>query len=73
MVIRSIAGTLLPLAGLLMYDALEMGWGNSLLGLITLRLLPTPILILNTNLRVYEPECGDVSLIFLVCLELQKK
>ncbi|RFU35507.1 hypothetical protein B7463_g796, partial [Scytalidium lignicola] len=45
-VIRSIAGALLPLAGLPMYDALGMGWGNSLLGFMALGLIPVPILIL---------------------------
>ena len=33
-VMRSIAGAVLPLAGLPMYEKLGMGWGNSLLGLV---------------------------------------
>jgi len=43
-VLRSIAGALLPLGGLDMYNALGYGWGNSLLGFIALALVPIPIL-----------------------------
>lgn len=39
-VIRSIAGSVLPLAGLPMYNRLGMGWGNSILGFIGLALSP---------------------------------
>jgi len=45
-VVRSIAGAVLPLAGLQMYDKLGMGWGNSLLGFIAIGLIPVPILSL---------------------------
>ena len=45
-VIRSIAGAVLPLCGLRMYDALGMGWGNSLLGFIAVAMLPIPFLII---------------------------
>lgn len=45
-VVRSIAGAVLPLAGLSMYEALGIGWGNSLLGFIALALLPVPFWIL---------------------------
>ncbi|CAK7202204.1 hypothetical protein SEUCBS139899_004926 [Sporothrix eucalyptigena] len=44
-VVRSIAGAVLPLAGLQMYDKLGLGWGNSLLGFIALALLPAPFFI----------------------------
>ncbi|KIN03475.1 hypothetical protein OIDMADRAFT_39763 [Oidiodendron maius Zn] len=40
---RSLFGALLPLAGPPMYKALGYGWGNSLLGFITLALIPMPI------------------------------
>jgi len=43
-VVRSIMGAVLPLAGLRMYDALGMGWGNSLLGFIALAMVPLPFL-----------------------------
>lgn len=41
-VVRSIMGALLPLAGQSMYDALGLGWGNSLLGFIAVVCLPFP-------------------------------
>ncbi len=44
-VVRSIAGAILPLAGLSMYSALGAGWGNSLLGFIALAMIPIPFLI----------------------------
>ncbi|KAF2474649.1 MFS general substrate transporter [Lindgomyces ingoldianus] len=43
-VLRSIFGALLPLSGLSMYDALGLGWGNSLLGFIALALVPVLVL-----------------------------
>jgi Kef-type K+ transport system membrane component KefB len=43
-VFRSIFGTLLPLAGLSMYDKLGLGWGNSLLGFVALAMIPVPII-----------------------------
>lgn len=42
-VLRSLLGALLPLGGLEMYNALGLGWGNSLLGFISLALIPIPI------------------------------
>jgi hypothetical protein len=45
-VIRSIMGAVLPLCGQKMYDTLGLGWGNSLLGFISLALLPVPWAIL---------------------------
>lgn len=51
-VIRSIAGAVLPLCGLRMYDALGMGWGNSLLGFIAIAMLPIPFLIIRYGERL---------------------
>ncbi|PSN60596.1 membrane transporter [Corynespora cassiicola Philippines] len=42
--LRSVFGGVLPLAGLSMYDSLGLGWGNSLLGFVSLALIPVPIL-----------------------------
>ncbi len=42
-VCRSLFGAILPLAGPPMYRALGYGWGNSLLGFITLAMIPMPI------------------------------
>lgn len=44
-VIRSIAGGILPIFALRMYDALSLGWGNTMLGLIAVALIPIPFLI----------------------------
>lgn len=41
-VLRGIAGALIPLSGLKMYDALGWGWGNSLLAFIALVFAPMP-------------------------------
>ncbi|EJP62611.1 MFS transporter, putative [Beauveria bassiana ARSEF 2860] len=43
-VLRSLFGALLPLAGPAMYEALGLGWGNSLLAFITLAFCPIPFL-----------------------------
>jgi multidrug resistance protein len=42
-VLRSIFGAFLPLSGLSLYDALGLGWGNTLLGFISLAFIPVPI------------------------------
>jgi multidrug resistance protein len=42
-VLRSLLGALLPLGGLQMYEALGIGWGNSLLAFISLALVPIPV------------------------------
>ncbi|KAL4936085.1 hypothetical protein BDV06DRAFT_233745 [Aspergillus oleicola] len=44
-VTRSLFGALLPLAGPYMYRALGYGWGNSLLGFVTLAMIPIPLLL----------------------------
>ncbi|KAI5457088.1 major facilitator superfamily domain-containing protein [Mariannaea sp. PMI_226] len=44
-IFRSIAGALLPLCGLRMYDKLGLGWGNTMLGLIAVGLIPIPFYI----------------------------
>jgi multidrug resistance protein len=42
-VLRSVFGAVLPLSGLSMYDVLGLGWGNSLLGFISLAFIPVPL------------------------------
>ncbi|KAM7219517.1 Major facilitator superfamily domain containing protein [Rhypophila decipiens] len=44
-VLRGIAGAVIPLAGLTLYEKLGWGWGNSLLGFVSLGLAPLPILL----------------------------
>jgi MFS family permease len=43
--IRCLFGAVLPLAGNSMYEALGLGWGNSLLGFICVLMIPFPALI----------------------------
>ncbi|KAI0169393.1 bicyclomycin resistance protein [Hypoxylon sp. FL1284] len=45
-VVRSLAGAVLPLAGLPMYQKLGIGWGNSLLGFIAVALFPVSLIII---------------------------
>lgn len=45
-IIRSIAGAVLPLAGLRLYERLGYGWGNSLLAFIAILFLPVSFAIL---------------------------
>ncbi|KAH7053261.1 fluconazole resistance protein [Macrophomina phaseolina] len=41
--LKSLFGAFLPLAGLDMYDALGLGWGNSLLAFIAPAMVPVPV------------------------------
>ncbi|KAF2744075.1 MFS general substrate transporter [Sporormia fimetaria CBS 119925] len=43
-VLRSVFGAVFPLFGLDMYDALGLGWGNSVLGFVSLAMIPVPVL-----------------------------
>ncbi|KAF1996896.1 MFS general substrate transporter [Amniculicola lignicola CBS 123094] len=43
--IRCLFGALLPLGAPAMYDALGLGWGNSLLGFLAVAMIPFPALI----------------------------
>jgi hypothetical protein len=45
MVLRSLGGAFLPLAGEDMYATLGLGWGNSLLAFIAVALIPVPFAI----------------------------
>ncbi|TDZ27904.1 Efflux pump radE [Colletotrichum spinosum] len=51
-VLRSLAGALLPLGGLEMYNALGLGWGNSLLAFISLALVPIPLVFYLFGARI---------------------
>lgn len=42
--LRSLVGSVLPLAGPSMYSALGLGWGNSILAFIALALCGVPLL-----------------------------
>ncbi|KAL4880369.1 major facilitator superfamily domain-containing protein [Aspergillus karnatakaensis] len=45
-VVRSIAGALLPMAGLPLFENLGLGWGNSLLGFIAIGTIPISLAIM---------------------------
>lgn len=51
-VVRSIFGTVLPLAGPPMYARLGLGWGNTLLAFIALIFTPVPFLLLKYGERI---------------------
>lgn len=59
-VTRSLLGALLPLAGSPMYAALGYGWGNSLLGFVTLALLPLPIVFSRVDKGLRQRFAVDV-------------
>ena len=52
MVLRSLGGAFLPLAGEDMYNALGLGWGNSLLAFVGLAIMPVPFLIFKYGHRI---------------------
>lgn len=53
-ILRCLTGGLLPLAGNDMFDALGVGWGNSVLGFISLGFLPLPLLFYFYGERIRE-------------------
>jgi hypothetical protein len=52
MVLRSLGGAFLPLAGEDMYATLGLGWGNSLLAFIAVALIPVPFAIFKYGHRI---------------------
>jgi hypothetical protein len=61
-VLRAILGAVLPLAGLPMYDALGLGWGNSLLGFISLALCPIAYLFYIWGERIRNHRLSQIQL-----------
>lgn len=53
-ILRSIAAGLLPLAGTPLYDRLDLGWGNSLLGFLAIMFLPVPWLLYRYGKQLRE-------------------
>lgn len=51
-VMRSVLGSVLPLAGQKMYDTLGLGWGNSLLAFIAIGMLPLPWILMKYGERL---------------------
>ncbi|KAH7083995.1 major facilitator superfamily domain-containing protein [Paraphoma chrysanthemicola] len=60
-ILRCLLGALLPLAGPSMYDALGLGWGNSLLGFIAIAFFPLPIVFYVYGERVREAKIWQVD------------
>ncbi len=42
--LRSLGGTLLPLAGGKMFDTMGLGWGSSLLAFMATAMVPAPVI-----------------------------
>lgn len=61
-VARSLLGTLLPLVGNSMYDALGIGWGTSLLGFISVAFLPMPLVFWKYGERIRNSKFSRVKL-----------
>lgn len=51
-ILRSLVGAFLPLAGPPMFQALGLGWGSSLLGFISLAMLPVPFVLVKYGERL---------------------
>ncbi|KAI0436504.1 MFS general substrate transporter [Xylaria telfairii] len=56
-VLRSVVAAFLPLAGPSLFASLGLGWGSSVLGFITIALIPIPVLVImfGTRLRKKYP------------------
>lgn len=56
--IRSVMGTVLPIAAPQLYEKLGYGWGNSLLAFVALALMPIPglLMLYGENLRLRNTE-----------------
>ncbi|KAF4633710.1 hypothetical protein G7Y89_g4407 [Cudoniella acicularis] len=50
-ILMSLCGALIPLAGPPLYTSLGYGWGNSILGFITLALTPLPFTVLKLTMQ----------------------
>jgi MFS family permease len=55
-VMRSIVAAFLPLAGPAMYERLGVGWGNSVLGFLSLAMVPIPAFIYKFGGRIRKKE-----------------
>jgi hypothetical protein len=61
-VFRSLLGSLLPLAGNSMYDALGVGWGTSLLGFIAVAFIPVPVIFWKFGERIRNSKFSGLDL-----------
>lgn len=61
-ILRCLIGALLPLAGSSMFDTLGVGWGNSVLGFISLAFLPVPFILYYYGERIRESRLFKMEL-----------
>ncbi|GKT74225.1 cycloheximide resistance protein [Colletotrichum tofieldiae] len=61
-ILRCVFGALLPLAGSAMFDALGVGWGNSVLGFISLAFLPLPLILFFYGERIRKSRLWKMEL-----------
>jgi hypothetical protein len=59
--LRSLGGALLPLAGGPMFLSLGMGWGSSLLAFISISMIPVPIIFLKYGERIRQKTLFNVE------------
>ena len=57
-VLQSVGGAFLPLAGEPLFDKLGLGWGNSLLGFLSLLFIPVPWLLFKYGERLRKMSQG---------------
>jgi hypothetical protein len=60
-VLRSLLGALLPLAGPPMYSALGVGWGTSVLGFISVAMVPVPFIFIRYGERIRQSKLFKVE------------
>ncbi|KAF1844579.1 MFS general substrate transporter [Cucurbitaria berberidis CBS 394.84] len=60
-ILRCLLGALLPLAGPSMYKTLGLGWGNSLLGFISIAFIPLPIIFFLYGQHLRETKLFNVE------------
>jgi hypothetical protein len=60
-ILRCLLGALLPLAGPAMYQALGLGWGNSLLAFIAIAFSPLPFIFYVYGQRIREAKIWEVE------------
>ena len=51
-ILRALFGAVFPLAGPPLYDSLGIGWGNSVLALITIAFIPSLVLLMRYGERI---------------------
>lgn len=60
-IFRCLLGALLPLAGPSMFQALGLGWGNSLLGFIAIAFVPLPFIFYHYGQLIRESRLWHVD------------